>query len=101
MLRRTARRESDPRRPLRHEHRMCGHPTRRTVHEGVGLARWLTDSEFDDYVSKLKRLMVSLKDVAANIHKELGMQRVLQIYCENKDRPGNEFGTTLHPCQSK
>ena len=72
-----------------------------TVHEGVGLARWLTDSEFDDYVSKLKRLMVCLKDVAANIHKELGMQRVLQIYCENKDRPGNEFGTTLHPCQSK
>ena len=55
-----------------------------------------SDSEFDDYVSKLKRLMACLKDVAANIHKELGMQRVLQIYCENKDRPGNEFGTTLH-----
>ena len=71
------------------------------MHEGVGLARWLTDSEFDDYVSKLKGLMACLKDVAANIHKELGMQRVLQIYCENKDRPGNEFGTTLHPCQSK
>ena len=32
--------------------------------EGVRRARWLTDSEFDDYVSKLQRLMVLVKKLA-------------------------------------